>query len=77
MCECLKLQADAETDEVYAQMTLQPLSAVGLFLFSGIWISWLSQFCFHLLCFFLNYELLCYAARIEGSLPSSRVGHSE
>lgn len=27
-CTCVNFQADVETDEVYAQMTLQPLTPV-------------------------------------------------
>jgi hypothetical protein len=32
-CAISLLQADAETDEVYAQMTLQPLNPVSNYLF--------------------------------------------
>lgn len=66
---CLKIQADVETDEVYAQMTLQPLSPVCFLALTGACISfiWFSVYLISIRCvwpYFLS-------ARAKGCLSTT------
>lgn len=65
------VQADVETDEVYAQMTLQPLSPVLHFSLSGIMRVLVL---FYLSCCNINY----FVARAKRSIPTAcRIGYSQ
>lgn len=68
------LQADIETDEVYAQMTLQPLSPVRQFWFFS-WIYLLKKKK-KLLYFWQFFYVLC-TARAKRGVSSGRIGESE
>lgn len=65
-------QADAETDEVYAQMTLQPLNSVCDFSSMFIYICFILSF-----NFYIPHNHPNYVGRAKGTISSSWLGFSQ
>jgi len=72
---CVDFQADVETDEVYAQMTLQPLTPVWWLSLTCLhYVFWTSLYIFGELKFSF---LIMDVGRAEGYISSNGIGHSK
>lgn len=79
---CMEFQADVETDEVYAQLTLQPLTPVMIY---SVCLLWKFENCYGFELFMdivywmelLIFFILASTARTERYISSHGVGNSK